>query len=205
MNTGKTAVNEKAAEKVVLNLETKPAEKPPVKPQEEDFKVIVKEEIPVVKKPVTEYRIEDEPVVTKNKNVVPAEVTEDIDDFKLMPIKTVADAEKKNVVTNSVQEKEKMYTKPKDSYEPPLQTEQEREIFLKSQERAQKLRNMSYNLKSPDDLSKIENEPAYIRRKVELSDVKPSSESEVSRFSMGEDEEKKPEIKNNPYLHDNVD
>ena len=50
----------------------------------------------------------------------------------------------------------------------------------------------------------LENEPAYLRRKVELDDVPHSSEITISRWTIsGEDE---PEIKrDNPYLHDNVD
>jgi cell division protein FtsZ len=68
-----------------------------------------------------------------------------------------------------------------------------------------RLRELSIKLKSPGGLAEIETEPAYKRKNVELTDVKLSSESEVSRFMLGEDDEKKTELKNNTFLHDNVD
>jgi len=51
----------------------------------------------------------------------------------------------------------------------------------------------------------MENVPAYIRRNVELSDVKPSDESEISRLSLGDGDSKGNLKSNNSFLHDNVD
>jgi cell division protein FtsZ len=52
----------------------------------------------------------------------------------------------------------------------------------------------------------MENEPAYKRRNVSLDNVPHSSESQVSRFTLTETDEKKIEIRpNNSFLHDNVD
>lgn len=49
-------------------------------------------------------------------------------------------------------------------------------------------------------------EPAYKRKGVPLEEIPHSSEPGVSRFSLTEDSEKKPEIRtNNSFLHDNVD
>lgn len=54
------------------------------------------------------------------------------------------------------------------------------------------------------ELHHLENVPAYQRRKVRLDKVSPSSESEISRYTLTEEE--KPEVKmNNKFLHDNVD
>jgi cell division protein FtsZ len=62
-------------------------------------------------------------------------------------------------------------------------------------------------LKDEGTLEELENQPAYLRRNVELKDVKPSNESRISRYSLYEDPETKdPEIRSgNSYLHDNVD
>ena len=65
-------------------------------------------------------------------------------------------------------------------------------------------------LKTPSGLADLENEPAYKRRNVQLSNNPHSSESTISRFTLspeeGENGEKRAEIKpNNPFLHDNVD
>ena len=80
-------------------------------------------------------------------------------------------------------------------------------IDLKSQERIERLRNLSMKLKSESAIEELENQPAYIRRNVELKNLTPSSESRISRYSLYEDPEtKNPEIRSgNSYLHDNVD
>jgi len=80
------------------------------------------------------------------------------------------------------------------------------EIEKKSKERIKKLKDLSIKLRSPQEIDHMESTPAYIRRQVELSDVKPSSESEVSRFTLGDGEDSKGDLKtNNSFLHDNVD
>ncbi len=85
------------------------------------------------------------------------------------------------------------------------QSPEDREMYLRHQERTQRLRELSIKIRTPQGLAEVENEPAYKRRNVELSDLKPSSESEVSRFVVGDDEDKNSGIKNNSFLHDNVD
>jgi len=52
----------------------------------------------------------------------------------------------------------------------------------------------------------LENEPAYIRKNIKIENVKYSSESKISKYSLSEDEEKNPMLReDNSYLHDNVD
>ncbi|NND32193.1 MAG: cell division protein FtsZ, partial [Saprospiraceae bacterium] len=72
------------------------------------------------------------------------------------------------------------------------------------QKAKEELRARNKKLNNPQSVIDLENEPAYLRRKVELDDVPHSSEITVSRWTITGDEE--PEIrKDNPYLHDNVD
>ena len=72
------------------------------------------------------------------------------------------------------------------------------------QKHKEELRARNKKLNNPQSVIDLENEPAYLRRKVELDDVPHSSEITVSRWTITGDEE--PEIrKDNPYLHDNVD
>ena len=41
---------------------------------------------------------------------------------------------------------------------------------------------------------------------MELDDTKPSTDSKISRYTLGEDSKKKPNIEQgNSFLHDNVD
>ncbi|HLG03181.1 MAG TPA: hypothetical protein VI731_06275, partial [Bacteroidia bacterium] len=80
------------------------------------------------------------------------------------------------------------------------------EIQRKAQERIQRLKELSLKLKTPQGLNEMEHEPAYKRRNIQLDNVPHSSESQISRFTLSENEEKKTEIRpNNSFLHDNVD
>ncbi len=80
------------------------------------------------------------------------------------------------------------------------------EQLKKAQERVAKLKELSFKLKSPNGLSELENEPAYKRRNIDLNTTPHSSESQLSRYTLSEGEDKKVEIKaNNSFLHDNVD
>lgn len=83
---------------------------------------------------------------------------------------------------------------------------EENEQLRKAQERVAKLKELSFKLKSPNGLTELENEPAYKRRNINLDSTPHSSESQVSRYTLSEGDDKKVEIKpNNSFLHDNVD
>jgi len=76
----------------------------------------------------------------------------------------------------------------------------------KAQERIEKLKQLSYKLRTPGGLNELENEPAYKRKNVELEQTPHSSESNISRYTLSEGENKTTELKpNNGFLHDNVD
>lgn len=75
----------------------------------------------------------------------------------------------------------------------------------REERRRQKLRSNVTKLNNPQVVNELENQPAYIRRNVQLRDVpNSSSENTLSNWSISEDEA--PSInKNNSFLHDNVD
>jgi len=81
------------------------------------------------------------------------------------------------------------------------------EVERRTNDRIRKLKDLSIRLKTHEDLEKLEREPAYMRRNVELIEPSPSSESLVSKFSLSEpDENDSISLKqNNSFLHDNVD
>jgi cell division protein FtsZ len=57
------------------------------------------------------------------------------------------------------------------------------------------------------NIEDLENQPAYMRKKIQLDKAKPSSETKVSRYSLTDDDEDGG-VKlsnNNRYLHENVD
>ncbi len=89
--------------------------------------------------------------------------------------------------------------------EPVLEREATSEDMLKkANERKERLKSFSWKL--GNNINDLEATPAYIRKNVQLDNLSHSSESQVSRYTLSEGEDKKVEIKpNNSYLHDNVD
>ena len=59
---------------------------------------------------------------------------------------------------------------------------------------------------SGDNIEDLENEPAYMRKKVVIEDIKHSEENNLSKFTLSEDPDSENKLSpENPYLHDNVD
>ena len=80
------------------------------------------------------------------------------------------------------------------------------EQLRKSKERILRLKDLSMKLRTSNGLQELESEPAYKRKQMQLQQVQHSSDSQVSRFTLSNDEEGGTEIRpNNSFLHDNVD
>lgn len=78
----------------------------------------------------------------------------------------------------------------------------------KADDRVKRLKEFSFLGNKPEkDIESLEKVPAYVRRKVELKPVKPSSESNVARYTLGEDENHNPELesKDIPFIHNKPD
>jgi len=73
-----------------------------------------------------------------------------------------------------------------------------------AQERIKKLKELTLKMKTPEGLSHLEKESAWQRKQVNLDNnsTTPSTDSQVSRYTLGENNEIRP---NNSFLHDNVD
>ncbi len=82
----------------------------------------------------------------------------------------------------------------------------EEENLRRAQERIARLKAFSSKMKSPSGIADLENEPAYMRKNVNLENVTPSADLEISRYTLSEGDENNAEIRsNNTFLHDNVD
>ena len=81
--------------------------------------------------------------------------------------------------------------------------EEKRDRLLKqAKERSEKLKKVkNYNV-SEDEYKEKWDMPAYLRKKVKLQDIPHSSEHEVSRYNLNDDNQI---MGNNKFLHDNVD
>ncbi|MCC6722208.1 MAG: cell division protein FtsZ [Bacteroidia bacterium] len=72
--------------------------------------------------------------------------------------------------------------------------------------RMKELKDLSNKSKSENGIEELENTPAFERKNIKLDEISHSSETNVSRFSLIDEPERKPELKsNNSFLHDNVD
>jgi cell division protein FtsZ len=147
-------------------------------------------EVNLVSEPVAEYKVE-EPVAEIKQEPV-AELTSYSEPFIIKKEEVIAE------VSTPVVDKQK-----EEELAKKIQAE---ELQKKAQERIMKLKELSLKLKTPQGLNEMEHEPAYKRRNISLENVPHSSESQVSRYTLSENEDKKVEIKpNNSFLHDNVD
>ena len=76
---------------------------------------------------------------------------------------------------------------------------------MKNQERVNRIKEHTMKLKLADGITEFENEPAYVRRNIRLSDESTPSEKTVSRFGLSDDSNGSVRLRGNSFLHDNVD
>lgn len=172
----------------------------------------------------------EEPFLKSTKEAeVPAEEDKTQRTFEFEVKSPFSSEEKKETATNSTERKEASETQEqkegevrryqldeeeehstpeaKDEATDSLSKEEQEKL---NRERFDRIRDLSTRLKTPTGLADLENEPAYKRRNVSLSDIPHSSDSNVSRFTLGEEENEDGDKKgglrsNNSFLHDNVD
>jgi cell division protein FtsZ len=98
------------------------------------------------------------------------------------------------------------------SYEEPYVKDEEKEReeeerrlrYQHAQKRRERMRSSSLKLSNPQTVIELENEPAYLRRGIQLDDVPHSEGQAYSKYTISDDDE--PEIsEGNSFLHDNVD
>jgi cell division protein FtsZ len=75
----------------------------------------------------------------------------------------------------------------------------------KAQERVSKIQEYTAKLKKAEGIAEFENEPAFVRRNINLNQANQSSEETFSRFGLSSDGEGRTGLRNNNFLHDNVD
>ena len=75
----------------------------------------------------------------------------------------------------------------------------------RTQERLSKIQEFTAKLKKADGIAEYENEPAFVRRNINLDQSLRSTEEPISRFGVAMNENGEAVIRNNNFLHDNVD
>ncbi len=79
------------------------------------------------------------------------------------------------------------------------------EIARRNEERAFKIQEITSRIQNAESIAEYESQPAYLRRNVEINAEKPSQENNVSRFGLSGSGNGDTGLRNNSYLHDNVD
>lgn len=79
------------------------------------------------------------------------------------------------------------------------------EQMRKVQERVARIQEFTSKLKRPEGIIEFENEPAFVRRNIALQQTQPSATEQVSRFGIAPDANGTAGLRNNSFLHDNVD
>lgn len=181
----------------------------------EEPKAEVKEEPKQVEEEVTfeaseEEFITEEPFVFTRTEEPTEEIKEIQSSFEFEITNTVSNdvvSEEPFLITNSTATNEWTEPTAENDENVIISKVQNDEQMKKAQDRVARLKEISFKLfKSPGGLTELENEPAYKRRNINLDSTPHSSESQVSRYTLSEGEDKKIEIKpNNSFLHDNVD
>lgn len=88
-----------------------------------------------------------------------------------------------------------------DESEDDMESKREK-LMEQARERIKKIQSMKGNDYSSDSFREKLEVPAYLRRKVDMQDVPHSSEKNISRFNLNDDNQI---LGNNKFLHDNVD
>jgi len=112
------------------------------------------------------------------------------------PVRTVETPEV--ILFNLEDDIEPIVTKPKSTLTP----EEQQQI---AQERYNRIRTMTTKLKNADGITEFENEPAFVRRNLQINDSNPSTEKPFSRFGLSDDTNGNTTLRGNSFLHDNVD
>ena len=63
---------------------------------------------------------------------------------------------------------------------------------------------LTNKLKRAEGITEFENEPAFVRRNIQVNLDTPSNENPISRFGLSDDDAGSG-LRNNNFLHDNVD
>ena len=217
-----TGLPEKEPQKKKIDLEdssrptmiTQPIESPiePYSDETSDSESIEEDSEPFV---VKKFNLEDESEFTKPVTIFSEELAEkkpEIDN-----VDPSSDGKIRFFLEDNLEDEEQSDSNEEQSWNQSVEDEQTSSLNEPSVEenkeltkqRLDRIQKESQKMKSPLGISEMENEPAYKRRNIKLDEDFPKSDdSNVSRFSLGNQDENGNNSglsDNNSFLHDNVD
>ncbi|MBL7782172.1 MAG: cell division protein FtsZ, partial [Saprospiraceae bacterium] len=89
-----------------------------------------------------------------------------------------------------------------------ISPEERRRRIEEAQRRRQEALNRPINvvkLSSPQTIIELENQPAYLRKSINLDDVPDAEQPSMSNWTVSLEDEGEIKVGGNSYLHDNVD
>ncbi len=191
---------------------TRPAIEPRLEEEEDN---LPEEEIKLVNKTDDSEEVSNPPVVSNTSEEKPNIIRFTLDDPSPNPVEKETTTEISAPIDEielpetegiTFEEKQPMFKTVEKEETDPQTLEEKQTMEKKAKERVERLRQMSLKLKSPGGLSELEDEPAFKRKNIELSEEKPSEDSEISKYTLSEDDDENTTLKSdNSFLHDNVD
>ncbi len=174
------------------------------------------EELPLVSFQIEEDTFSLFPSVTEEtetENVIEFDVTREeqnivVEETVASITEEVVSAKEEPIAQPQQEKKEEYVVYTKKSFETDSSSAFPQDDLTKQLEDRKKiLSGLSYRFGNKQNVSELENEPAYKRKNIELNGEQNfSTNSEISRFSVNDSGNDRPEIKkNNSFLHDNVD
>lgn len=203
--TTTTVVTEQKVEEPAINVTTTLEEEPKIEQAitlteleltEDDHFTLFN---PVTEETATTDNVIEFEVSREEQNIVEETVIE-------QPVVTQQEEIYVQPVAETKEEEFVIYTKK--SYETDSATAvSQNELTNELEDRKKILASLSYRVGNKQNLQDLESEPAYKRKGLELNtDGNYSSQSDVSRYTVSNNDYDRPEIKkNNTFLHDNVD
>jgi cell division protein FtsZ len=189
--------------KTSVEAEIKPTFNQPIELPVDKVEPVIELKIDEEVEPVNEVEEISYSAVSESEEVESTNITSKDEEIAEPYLKTAAE-ETKITIEESIEKKEPTSMP---SFEHKSENEGH-QLTTSSTLRINRLKELSHRLRTSSGISDLENEPAYKRRNVQLDDTPHSSESQVSRFTLSDDEinEGKTTLRdNNSFLHDNVD
>lgn len=135
-------------------------------------------------------------------DVMDASADEEEISFYQAPVQPVAEVREPETIVRHMLEDD---AEERMSIEPAKRILSPEEQQRKAQERVSRIQEYTAKLKKAEGILEFENEPAFVRRNINLQQTTPSTEERFSRFGLSQDEDGRVGLRSNNFLHDNVD
>ncbi len=157
---------------------------------------------------VEEKIVTPEPVQKYSWDIVDVKTTEVINETPVTSISSTPEfvapkSEEKVIIRHELDLEPK--STPSFDNSPKKEVLSPEEMSKRTNERMSKIQELTTKLKKAEGISEFENEPAYVRRNINLNYETPSTETSYSKFGLSGNADGSASLRGNNFLHDNVD